>query len=39
MAALPTSVWINPPASLPEGLVQREDASEILGAAGKSVVN
>lgn len=39
VAALPTSVWINPPASLPEGLLEREDASGILGAAGKSVVN
>jgi len=39
VAALPTSVWINPPARLPEGLLEREDASEILGAAGKSAVN
>lgn len=35
VAALPTSVWINSPASLPEGLLGRRDASAILGAAGK----
>lgn len=39
VVALPTSVWINPPASLPEGLLGREDASGILGAAGKRDVS